>query len=126
MRLMNLLCHPIDNLAAFKEEVRHRNPLGKWNFVRNIASGFLTWIGVHIVVEKFKVDLRSALPGLAIIDYFVLLLYTFYLYTDNVMRALQPLCVVGIVAPVRKYIKCDCMNEFSLLIDFIFRLIRVP
>lgn len=102
MHFWNLLCHPIDSFVAFKEEIRHRSPLGKWNFVRNGARGFLIWIGLHVVDEKFKVNLLSILPGLLILDYFVLLLYTFYVYKDDLMRALQPLCLVGMGAPVRK------------------------
>lgn len=122
MKLRNLLCHPIDTFIAFKEEIRHRSPRGKWDFVRNTARGFLFWIGIHIVDEKFKVNLLAILPGLVMLDYFVLLLYTFYVYKDDVMRALQPLCLVGMGAPVRVVNK---LTNLFLLMKLAFRLIRV-
>lgn len=92
MKLANLLCHPIDNFVAFKENIRRQSPIEKWHFIRNIAQVLLRLIGIHI--HKKTVNLHSLLPGLALVDYFLFLPYTFYLYRNDVMRALQLLCVI--------------------------------
>lgn len=100
MTLVNALRHPIDTYVAFKENFRRRTPVEKWQYVLNIARTF-RWIGIYILEAKNKIDLRTIITGFTIVNYYVCLFYTFYLYRSNVMRAVLPLSTIGIALPVR-------------------------
>lgn len=80
-----------------------KTPRDKWNFFRDIGSMVLKVTGVNILDPNFKVTLHSSLCGLIVLDFTVLMIYSLYYYSDDILVAIQPFAAVGGVYPVNIY-----------------------
>lgn len=83
-----------------KQPIIEKAPKEQWIFVRNIGSIVLSLAGLDILNPKFKLYWLSYLPGFAIVEFTSLLLYTLYLYRADLWRAIQPVCIIGILVTV--------------------------
>lgn len=79
-----------------------KSPRGKWNFYRDVGSFVLQLTGANILDPDFEVTLHSSLCGLIGLDYIILIIYTIYYYSDNLLVALRPIATTGGIFPVIK------------------------
>lgn len=97
-------------ITSYVESVRSKSPRDKNLFVLNWSVMFTRIIGIPLASKNYKKPYwLSALPGLVILDCFLIGAFTIYYYAiRNVyMKCLATICISGIAVPVR--------YEFSVL-----------
>lgn len=65
---------------------------------------------------KFKLNFLTAVPGLLVADYGILMIYTLYYYRDDFFKALEATTFSGIVFPVSFYHLRNILFEEKKLI----------
>lgn len=105
-----------------KQPITEKDPKEQWTFVRNVGHIVLSPIGLEILDKKYKPYALSYIAGFVMAEFTTLMLYTLYLYRDDLWRvsvvrmfktetavgfipffifqAIQPVCIVGILVPV--------------------------
>lgn len=76
-----------------------KSPLEKWHFVRQINYYLFKIIGVDFMEKKYKVNILTLIPILLVLNYYVLLIYTWYYYRHNMYRALISSPALGTFIP---------------------------
>lgn len=90
----------LPSFESLKKKFLAKDPLEKWNYVRNINSFLLKVIGCDFLNGNYTYTLNTLLPVFLFVDYFCLMLYTLYYYRNEPLKALESTPMAGIMFPV--------------------------
>lgn len=80
----------------------NQSPKGKWLFVHKFAYINLKLTALNTLDRNFKPNnLTTIAVAFVFIDYFVLSVENFYRFRDDIWTAIQPICILAIIIPVR-------------------------
>lgn len=119
----------LPSFESLKKKFLAKDPLEKWNYVRNINSFLLKVIGCDFLNGNYTYTLNTLLPVFLFVDYFCLMLYTLYYYRNEPLKALESTPMAGIMFPVCIFTTYSSKCFFKLdylqcLIMFIFVLMK--
>lgn len=108
-------------IRLFESYYKNKSPKGKWEILRRFINFWLYCDGLAVLDRNYRVFWLTCMPGVLILDYFVLMVYTSYKFRTDSLRAIQTTCVLGAVIPVT-FNSIFIANCFSNLFRFLFRL----
>lgn len=77
-----------------------KNPLEKCDLIYRIHAFLFKFLGVHIVVANFKPNINTLIPIYLVVNYFTLLIYTWYHYRNEFFNILITTPFFGVFVPV--------------------------
>ena len=85
--------------SAYKSG-RKKTPLEKWLFIRNFGSNILKLNGLNSYDPGFRMRALSYVPGFAVLEVYVCLLYSIWWHKGDLHHVLMALSMFGSVIPV--------------------------
>lgn len=83
-----------------KQNYLAKSPLEKWNFVRQINYKLLSVIGVQFMQADYKMHANTFIGVYLVLNYYILMIYTWYYYRNDPYRALISTPALGTFVPV--------------------------
>lgn len=77
-----------------------KTPLEKWHFIRQINYKLLKVVGVQIMRSDYKVHAKTFIGVYLVLNYYILMVYTWYYYRNDLFRALISTPALGTFVPV--------------------------
>lgn len=80
-----------------------KSPYEKWNFVYRFHISMVKLIGVAVVEDDYKVNVKTFIPIYVEVNFLCLLTYTLIHYRNEPFNALIATPSIGILIPVRLF-----------------------
>lgn len=109
------------SFKTIKQNYMRKSPYEKWYFIRNIHATLVKLVGVDVMNDNFKVNIRTLIPIYVEVNYLCLLTYTLIYYRNEPFKALIATPSMGILIPVslfwvkihftKRNYKIDCILQ---------------
>lgn len=83
-----------------KEDYLAKSPRGKWWVIRQSHCFMTKVIGCQVMQADFKLNINTLVPLYVQVNFYLLVLYTWYYYRNDLINALLVTPIFGLIVPV--------------------------
>lgn len=105
----------IFDFNCVKQKYLAKSPLTKWIYVRQLNVFLMKLVGVEFMESNYEFNWKTWIPMYLGVNFFGLMVYTGYYYSNQPFRALQPTVITGIMVPVSVHTVTKCSYSKILL-----------